>query len=396
VDFSLNDTQRMAREVAREFVAREIAPNIRQWDAGGGYPREMLGKMADRGFLGAPIPEQYGGSGLDYVALGHICEELERGDPAFRVVMSVHVGLNSLALLQWGSDEQRARYLVPQARGEKIGAFALTEPGAGSDVAAIATRARRDGDHYVLSGSKIWISLADVADDFLVVAQMDPAKRHRGLAAFIVERGTAGFSSAPIQGKLGVRAGDTGILNLDDVRVPAANRVGEEGEGFQVAMSALDMGRFTVATGAVGLAQACLDASVAYANQRRAFGQPIGRHQLVQEMIAQMVAGIESARLLCYRAAWLKNQGLRSTRETSLAKWYSCDVATRAADLAIEVHGSYAYSNELPLERYYRNARGAEIYEGTREIHKILQAEYALGYRQDRPPRCPPPKAQGF
>jgi glutaryl-CoA dehydrogenase (non-decarboxylating) len=396
LDFSLTDAQRLARDVAREFVEREVAPHIRAWDRGDGYPRELLSKLGQVGFLGGPIPEQYGGGGLDYVAFGHVCEELERGDTSLRVVMSVHVGLSSLTLLQWGTEEQKQRFLVPQARGEKLGGFGLTEPGAGSDVAAITTSARKDGGDYVLNGSKVWISLADVADHLLVIAQLDPSMRHRGLAAFVIERGMKGFSSAPIHGKLGVRAGNTGILHLDDVRVPAANRIGEEGEGFHIAMSALDMGRFTVATGAVGLAQACLDASVTYANSRQTFGQPIGRHQLVQEMIATMVSGIESARLLCYKAGWLKNQGLRSTRETSLAKWYACDVATRSADLAIEVHGSYAYSDELPLERYYRNARGAEIYEGTREIHKIMQAEYALGYRQDRLLRCPPPKAQGY
>jgi glutaryl-CoA dehydrogenase (non-decarboxylating) len=397
MDFSLNDTQKLTRQAAREFVDREIRPYIREWDSSGkGYPREMLGKMAAMGFMGAPIPEEYGGQGLDYVSFAHICEELERGDTAFRVVMSVHVGLNSLTLLQWGTEEQKRKYLVPQAKGEKVAGFGLTEPNAGSDVASMRTSARKDGGDYVLNGSKIWISLADVGDHFLVVAQMDPAKKHRGLAAFIVERGIKGFGSRAIHGKLGVRAGNTGILTFDDLRVPAENRVGEEGEGFHVAMSALDMGRFTVATGAVGMAQACLDMSVDYANSRQTFGQVIGRHQLVQEMIANMAAGVESARLLCYKAAWLKNQGLRSTRETSLAKWYACDVATRAADAAIEIHGAYAYSDELPFERYWRNARGAEIYEGTREIHKLMQAEYALGYRQDRPPRRPYPKAQGY
>src|SRR6185369_13611145 len=253
------------------------------------------------------------------------CEELERADTAFRVVQSVHVGLNSLALLQWATDEQKTRWLVPQAKGEKLATFGLTEPGVGTDAANLATTARRDGDAYRLNGQKIWISLADIADHFLVFASVDRSRGWRGVTAFLLERGMAGLSTGTLHGKLGIRAGNTGLINLDDVVVPVEHRIGEEGEGFTIAMSAIDQGRFTVAAGAVGLAQACLDASLRYAHERKTFGQEIGEHQLVKQMLANMAKGTEIGRLLVFQAAWLKNQGLRNTRETSLAKWHATD-----------------------------------------------------------------------
>jgi glutaryl-CoA dehydrogenase (non-decarboxylating) len=396
MDFDLTDEQIQVRDMVRAFAQREVAPYIRDWDARGEFHPEVLRKMGELGLLGLPIPEEYGGAGFDYVSLALACEELEYVDTFLRVVMSVHVGLNSLALLQWGTEEQKRRWLVPQAQGEKIATFGLTEPNAGSDAGAIESTAVRDGDHYVLNGSKLWISLADVADHFLVFASLDRAKKHHGLSAFVLERGMAGLSTGTIMGKLGVRAGNTGELAFDNVRVPVENRIGEEGEGFKIAMSCIDQGRFTVGAGAVGLTRACLDASVKYANERHAFGQPIGKLQLVQQMIARMVAGAEASRLLTMQAAELKNRGVRNTRETSLMKWYACDVALKAADDAIQVHGSYGYSNEYPVERFWRNARGAVIYEGTREVHTVLQAEYALGYRRDKPLRCPQPPAPGF
>src|SRR5215210_4624920 len=254
VDFTLTDENRLVQQAARAFAEAEILPNIRQWDEDGGFPRDLFAKMADNGFLGAPIPEPWGGSGMDYHSFAILCEELERADSAFRVVQSVHVGLNSLALLQWATDEQKRRWLVPQAKGEKIATFGLTEPGVGTDAANLATTARRDGEAYRLNGQKIWISLADVADHFLVFASVDKAKKHKGITAFIVQRGMSGFTTATIHGKLGIRAGNTGLINLDDVPVPIENRIGEEGEGFLVAMSAIDQGRYTVAAGAVGLA----------------------------------------------------------------------------------------------------------------------------------------------
>lgn len=273
---------------------------------------------------------------------------------------------------------------MPQARGEKLGAFGLTEPSAGSDVAAMQTHAVKDGDFYVLNGSKIWISLANTADHFLIFAYTDLSKKHLGISAFIVERTFPGVTTRKLRGKLGIRASDTGEVILEDVRVPASNLLGEEGEGFKIAMSALDNGRFTVAAGAVGLTRASLDASLKYCHERETFGKPIGKHQLVQQMIAHMVEGLETSELLVYRAGWLKNKGVRNTRETSLAKWHATEVAWRSANDAVQIHGAYGYSNEFPVERFLRNAKAPVIYEGTREIHTIMQAEYALGYREDK------------
>ena len=396
MDFSLTPEQVQVRDTVREFAAREVAPYIQEWDAKGEFHREVLDKMGELGILGLPVPEQYGGLGLDYVSLALACEELEYVDTFLRVIMSVHVGLNSLALLQWATEEQKQRWLVPQAQGTKIATFGLTEPNAGSDAGAIESTVVRDGDDYVLNGSKMWISLANVADHFLVFASIDRSKKHHGLTAFVLERGMDGFTTGTIKGKLGVRAGNTGELAFNNVRVPVENRIGEEGEGFKIAMSCIDQGRFTVGAGAAGLTRACLDASVKYANERLAFGQSIGKFELVQQMIAKMALGYETTYLLTMKAAELKNRGIRNTRETSLMKWHGCDVALQSADDAIQIHGSYGYSNEYPVERFWRNARGAVIYEGTREVHTILQAEYALGYRQDKSLRNPQRPAVGY
>jgi glutaryl-CoA dehydrogenase (non-decarboxylating) len=396
IDFTLTDENKLVRESARAFVEAEILPNIRDWDAGGEVHREIFEKMGELGFLGAPIPEQYGGLGMDYVSFALLCEELERADTAFRVVQSVHVGLNSLTLLQWGSEEQKQRWLIPQAKGEKLATFGLTEPGVGTDAGSLATTARRDGDSYILNGHKIWISLAAIADHVLVFASVDRSKKHRGITAFMVERGMPGLTTGTLHGKLGIRAGNTGLIDFEDVRVPVENRIGEEGEGFLIAMSAIDQGRFTVAAGAVGLAQACLDASIRYAHERETFGQEIGQHQLVKQMIATMAKGTEIGRLLVLQAAWLKNQGLRNTRETSLAKWHATDHSVQAALDAIQIHGANGYSNEFPVERYLRNSKAAVIYEGTSQLHTLIQADYAMGYREDRPLRCEPWPAQGF
>lgn len=334
--------------------------------------------------MGVCIPEKYGGSGMDYNSLAIVCEELERGDTTFRTAVSVHTGLNSMTLLQWGTEDQKQRFLIPQAKGEKIGAFGLTEPGAGSDVAALSSTAVRDGDEYILNGQKTWISLCDAADHFIVFAYTDKEKKHQGISAFIVERDREGFSSKAIKGKYGIRAGNTGELFFEDVRIPAENRLGEEGEGFKIAMASLDNGRFTVAAGACGLISACLEESVRYAQTRQTFGKMIGEHQLVQQMIARMEAGYQMSRLLVYRAGELKNAGVRNTRETSLAKWQACDFANQAADDAVQIHGAYGYSDEYPVARFLRNSKAPVIYEGTREIHTIMQAEYVLGMREDK------------
>ncbi len=396
MNFDLTEEQIQVRDMVREFAAREAAPHIREWDTKQNYSRDIIDKMGEAGILGLPIPEEYGGLGLDYVSLALACSEMEYVDTSLRVVLSVHVGLNSLTLLQWANEDQKQRFLVPQAQGEKIATFGLTEPAAGSDAGAIETTATRDGDDYILNGSKMWISLSDLADNFLVFASLDRAQKHKSLTAFVVERGMDGFTTGTIHGKLGVRAGNTGEMSFDNVRVPAANRIGEEGEGFKIAMSAIDQGRFTVGAGAMGLTRAALDASVRYANERQTFGVPIGKHQLVQQMIANQVAGLEASELLVYKAAELKNRGIRNTKETSLAKWYATEAALKAADDAVQIYGSYGFSNDYPVERMLRNARGSTIYEGTSQIHQILQAEYALGYRQDKPLSHPQPPAPGF
>ena len=395
IDFSLTDAQREVQRTARAFAEREILPRIKELDEAATYDRRLYERMGEEGFLGLPIPEQYGGSGFDYIAFALLCEEMERADTAFRVILSVHTGLNSLTLLQWASEAQKEQYLVPQARGEKLATFGLTEPGVGSDAANLATTARRDGDRYILNGSKMWISLADVADNFLVFATLDRSKGHKGISAFIVERGFPGFSTDSIHGKLGVRAGNTGVLYFSDCEVPAANLVGEEGEGFTIAMSALDQGRYTVAAGSVGLAQACLDASIKYAHERKAFGEEIGRHQLVKQMLARMEQGLQAGRLLVWKAGWKKNLGERSTRETSLAKWFCTDHAVASALDAIQVHGAYGYSSDYPVERYLRNSKGSVIYEGTSQIHTLMQADYLLGYRRDHALRLPQPAFEG-
>jgi alkylation response protein AidB-like acyl-CoA dehydrogenase len=395
IDFSLTDAQREVQRTARAFAEREILPRIREMDANAEYDRSLYEKMGAEGFLGLPIPERYGGAGMDYIAFALLCEEMERADTAFRVILSVHTGLNSLTLLQWASEEQKQRYLVPQARGEKIATFALTEPGVGSDAANLATTARRDGDRYILNGSKIWISLADAADHFLTFATLDKSKGHKGIAAFIVERGFPGLSTDSLHGKLGVRAGNTGIVYFSDCVVPAGNLVGEEGEGFTIAMSAIDQGRYTVAAGSVGLTQACLDASLKYAHERKTFGDEIGRHQLVKQMLARMEQGLEAGRLLVWKAGWKKNRGERNTRETSLAKWFATDHAVQSAMDAIQIHGAYGYSNEYPVERYLRNSKGSVIYEGTSQVHTLMQADYLLGYRKDRDLRMPQPAYEG-
>src|SRR5471030_1375720 len=385
MDFALTAEHELIREMAFKFGRQEIVPGIRERDRDAKSDRKTLEKMGEAGILGVSIPQKYGGSGTDYISLGLVCEELERADTSARVVMSVHSGLHSLTLLQWGTEEQKLRWLPKLSTGELIGAFGLTEPNAGSDAINISTSARRDGDSYVLNGEKTWISLADYADQFLVIAKLAGIGDKPSFASFIVNRNLAGFHSKPLKGKLGVRAGNTGQIFFDDMRVPADCLLGEEGDGFKVAMSALDHGRYTVASGAVGIVTACLDACDGYVKQRKVQGEEIGKKQLVQQMIANMAASRDIGRLLYYQVGWMKNVGLRHTREVSMAKWKNCEMAFKCANDAVEIHGAYGYIDEFPVERYFRNSPGAMIYEGTHEIHTIVQAEYELGYRADRP-----------
>jgi glutaryl-CoA dehydrogenase (non-decarboxylating) len=390
MDFSLTEEHRMVQQMVRGFAQKEVAPIIKEYDRKQEMAPFILPRMAELGILGICFPVRYGGQGMDYISLGLACEELEAVDSTLRVVMSVHVGLNSMGLLQWGTEEQKQRFLVPQARGEKIACFGLTEPGAGSDVAGITSTARREGDEYILNGEKMWISLATKAHHALVVARTNPdaPDPHEGLSAFMVELDRPGVTTGDIHGKLGVRAGSTGWIAFQDVSIPVENRIGEEGEGFKIAMSCLDNGRYTVAAGATGLIRASLEASIKYAHERQAFGREIGKFQLVQQKISRMIQSYDAARLLYLRAGWMKNFGQRNTRETSLAKWFATDASFEAASEAIQIHGAYGYSDEYDVERYLRNAKGAIIYEGTSEIHQLMQAGYALGYREDASLRC--------
>src|ERR671912_585341 len=382
MDFSLTDEQRLIQDTVRTFVDERVLPVAVQNDIDHKLDLELIEGMAELGLLGIVIPEEYGGAGLDFVAEALSCEEIERGEAAFRTLISVHVGLNSLSLLRYGNEEQKQRWLTPQAKGVKLACFGLTEPEAGSDVAAMRTTARREGDVYVLNGQKNWISYATVADHALVFAKTDPGAKHKGISAFVLEKGMPGFSSRETENKLGIWAGSTGELFFENVEVPAENLIGEAGRGFEIAMYSLDQGRFTVAAGACGVIRACLERSVEYARERQTFGQPIGKYQFVQDLIAQMVLDYETSKLLVMQAAWLKDRGVRNTRETSLAKWHATESAFRAAHLAIQVHGAYGYSAEYGIERYFRNARAPIIYEGTSEIHKMMQAEHALGFRK--------------
>jgi glutaryl-CoA dehydrogenase (non-decarboxylating) len=400
MNFDLTEEQRLLEQSIREWGAREVSPKIRDLDREHRFDKSLiLGGMKGLGLLGISVPQQYGGAGMDYLSLGIASEELEYVDTSLRVIMSVHAGLNCLSLLTWGTDAQKQKYLVPQAQGDKLATYGLTEPAAGSDARGIQTTATKKGDRWVLNGEKMWISLADVADNFLVFAWSDLEKKKNrdvsGISCFIVERAFKGFSSGTLKEKWGILAGNTGYFKMDDMEVPAENLLGKEGEGFKIAMFALDQGRYTVAAGATGLIRACRDASAKYALERKTFGQRIGEHQLVKQMIAEMESDYQISRLLWMRSGWLKNTGQRNTRETSLAKWFATVASEKAAGNAVQVHGANGYSDEYPVGRYYRNCKGAVIYEGTREIHTLMQADYVLGFRQDKPLRCELPQYEG-
>ncbi|MCH8906772.1 MAG: acyl-CoA dehydrogenase family protein [Candidatus Heimdallarchaeota archaeon] len=387
INFELTDEQKILRESVREWAREKIAPKIPDMDVAQKYDRGIMDEMGELGFLGVSIPEKYGGSGMDYISTAIVSEELEYVDSSLRVVISVHNGLNSLGIYQWGNEEQKQKYLATQAQGKKLSTYGLTEPNAGSDVGGMLSNTKEDGDFYILNGNKIWISLADTADNFIIFAKSDISKGSRGISCFIVEREFNGVSTGSIKNKLGVRAGNTGFINFDDVPIPKENLLGELGEGFKIAMSCLDNGRFTVAAGSVGLAKAARAASVKYSKERKTWGKEIREHQLIQRLIAHMSRGIDTAELLVWKAGWLKNLGRRNTRETALAKWHATNIASQCADDAIQIHGSYGYSNEFPVERYWRNARGARIYEGTDQIQEIMAGQYATGLREDKPLR---------
>ena len=386
MDFGLSEEHQMVQRMVRDFAAKEVLPTIQEQDRIGGMAPFIIPRMAELGILGITIPVKYGGQGMDYISLGLVSEELEFVDTSLRVVISVHNGLTCLTLLQWGTEDQKEQYLVPLARGENIGCGAFTEPSAGSDFAHIQSTGKKDGQDYILNGEKMWVSLATVADFAIVTVRTDQKidQAYRGLSTFLVDLESPGITRGDIHGKLGVRAGSTGWINFQDVRVPAKNLLGEEGEGFKVTMSAFDSGRYTVAAGATGLIRAALEASKSYAEERNAFGGKISDFQLIQAKIARMALDYQAARLLYLNAGWLKNQGTRNTRETSAAKWHATEASFRAASEAVQIHGAYGFSDEYPVERFMRNAKGAMIYEGSNEIQSLIQADYALGKRRDK------------
>jgi glutaryl-CoA dehydrogenase (non-decarboxylating) len=392
IEFSLTDEQRDVQRLVREFCVREVLPTIRERDHNCQYDPTLIPKMAEADILGLCLPVEFGGAGLDYVSLGLACEETEYSDTSVRVILSVHVGLVSLPILTWATPEQKSKFMPDLVSARRIGAFGLTEPNVGSDVVGLQSTADPDGKGYRLNGEKMWISLADVANTFLVFAWTDrgkmKARDHSGISAFVLERGMPGLTTSSIHGKLGVRAGNTGSISMQDVWVAQEDMLGLPGEGFKIAMFCLDQGRFTVAAGCAGLIRACLDASTSYCETRRTFGRPLRDHQLIKEMIARMAANADVARMLWLRAAWLKNSGQVNTRETALAKWIAAEAAEAAAADAVQVHGAYGFSDEYPVERFYRNSKGSSIYEGAREIQKLMQADYALGLRRDEPTRC--------
>lgn len=381
MDFDFTPEQIAIRKHMREFAEREIAPKAQMNDRECKFDWEITKKIFKEGFLGCPVPEKYGGLGLDYIAYGLMTEEVNRVCSSTRTLFSVQTSLVALTILRWGTEEQKKHMLPKLCTGEFIGCYGLTEPEAGSDAANQQTKAVKDGDDYLLSGQKTWISCGSIATHALVFATVDPKLGHKGITCFLVDTKSKGFTARQIKGKLGLRASDTSELFLDEVRVPKENILGQVGDGFKVAMSALDNGRFSVAAGAVGLVQGCIDACTQYAMVRKTFGEPIGKHQQVQAMIADMVCDAEAGRLLYLRAAHLKNKDVRNTLETSLAKLFCGEAANRAGHNAVQIFGGYGYSDEYPVERYFRDAKVLNIYEGTREIQRIIIAQDALGIR---------------
>ena len=373
MNFEETDEQRLIRETVREFTEREIVARARENDRAERFDLDLVGKLAAQGYLGAIVPRDYGGAGLDYLTYGVIVEEIGRGDSAMRTVISVQTSLVCSAILRWGTEEQKRRYLPLLCSGEWLGCFGLTEPDTGSDAANQRTRATRTADGWTINGAKMWISMGNHARLALIFAQTDPKLRHRGLACFLVEtEGNDGYQPQPIHHKLGLRASDTAAISLIDCRVGEDSMLGQVGDGFKIAMSALDSGRYSVAAGCVGICQGCVDHSVSYAKERLQFGRPIASFQLVQAMLADMRVQADAARMLVARAGWLKDAGRPSTTETSIAKLYATEAAVSCANTAIQVHGGAGYVDDHPVERYFRDVRVTTLYEGTSQIQKLI------------------------
>jgi alkylation response protein AidB-like acyl-CoA dehydrogenase len=378
VDFDLTTEQQHIRDVARDFCDREVATRARELDRAEAFPDDLVPKLFEMGFLAAPIPEEYGGMGLDYLSYGLIVEELGRTDASIRSMVSVNTGLVSGSILHWGTDEQRQEWL-PRLSSEGLGAFALTEPDAGSDPSRMKTSARRDGDDWVLNGSKMFITNGSRGILTVVYAQTDPDKGAKGITAFLVPQDSPGYEGHPIHGKLGLRAGDTAEIALTDVRVPDRYRLGEVGDGLKIALNSLDNGRYSLAAGATGICQAALDASLRYAEEREQFGQKIASFQLVQQLISEIYLDVEAARLLYWKVAWKHDKGERHTIESSVAKTFCSEAAVRCADKAVQVHGGYGYIDEYPVARYLRDARVLTLYEGTSQIQRLLLGRHLTG-----------------
>jgi butyryl-CoA dehydrogenase len=381
MDFDLSQEQKMIQETIRKFAKEEIAPAARENDKKARFPQEIFKKLADLGFMGTPIPEEYGGAGFDYISHAIVAEEIGRVDSSLRGTYSVQVSLVELPLFVFGTEEQKKKYLPKLAGGEWIGCFGLTEPNAGSDPASMISSAVKDGDDYILNGQKTWITNAGLADLAIVYAKTEKDAGARGITAFLVERGFEGFSTKDIHDKLGLRASNTGEIFLENCRVPKESVLGEVNKGFKVALSTLDFGRYTVAAGCVGAAQGCIDICKDYAKQRIQFGKPIASFQLIQQMIADMVVECEAGRLLVYRVGDMKNKGRPNTRETSIAKYYCSEMVNRVAYKATQIHGGYGFSGEYDVERFYRDARINTLYEGTSQIQQLIIGAFELGIR---------------
>jgi len=372
MDFGLSDEQRLIKDTAREFTDREIVERSRENARNHHFDLDIVKKIAGQGYLGAIVPQEYGGAGLDYVTYGLIVEEIGRGDSSIRTVISVQTSLVCSAILKWGTEEQKQRYLPRLCSGEWLGCFGLTEPDTGSDAANQRTRAQRTDNGWVINGAKMWISMGNYARLALIFAQTDPQLGHKGLACFLVDTDQAGFKPQPIEHKMGLHASDTASIALEDVEVAEDGVLGEVGDGFKVAMSALDSGRFSVAAGCVGICQGCVEESVNYAKEREQFGRPIGSFQLVQAMIADMVVKTEASRVLVWRAGWFKGTDRTNTVEASIAKLHASEAAVECANTAIQVHGGAGYVDDHPVERYFRDVRVTTLYEGTSQIQKLI------------------------
>ncbi len=378
MDFDLTEEQQMVQDMARSFAQKEVLPKAAELDETSRFPEELVEKMGELGLMGMSVPEEYGGAGFDYVSYAIAMEEISRACASTAVIMSVNNSLVCEPLLTYGSEEIKTKYLTPLAEGKNLGCFALTEPGAGSDAGSQKTVVQLKGDHYVVNGTKNFITNAPRADYCILFTMTDKEKRHKGITAFVIDMKSKGVTVGKCEKKLGIKASETASLILEDVEVPVENRLGNEGMGFKVAMQTLDAGRIGIAAQAVGIARACLEDSILYAKERRQFGQAISSFQAIQWMIADMATEIEAARLLTYQAAYLKDKGVRYSKESSMAKLFASEAAMRAAVKCIQIHGGYGYIREYPAERYFRDAKITEIYEGTSEIQRLVIASAIL------------------